>query len=365
MRNANRVAGSKIVVILALISLSACGGDDEPGSPGGGDDDACIGEGLTGPEGGTVEVSDPGNFTDGLRIVVSAGSFDVCRSLYVDEHAWAGVAPAGCFAYTRWDDQFNLGSGYPKPYGAELEIHFPVAGMVVEEGETPCAFGKDIDTEDWLVILPDSYDGATMTVTTTFHDYWTWGKIDLDAVSTEHLTGAMEEQYGDALWNTIEGGIIEAIQVLYTLYIDRSCATWTRVRDVDLPALIEARRGELVSYQSQIAACGTCELFSLDFGLDLSGYLVARVVILAADLWDLFFGDWAGYMPFLGNVEFGVHLQRYIAVSFIENQECSYPCVTQELGLGVYSTYATYHVYLVTHTIVGLAISNGFWVACR
>lgn len=363
MRNAFRLAGSKTSIILIILLLTACGGDDEPTGPPGGVDEECIGENLYGPEGGTIEISGRGNFLDGLRIVVPKGALDDCRSLYVDE-GYAAWPAQGFIGITRPDDQFNLGTGGEKPYGLELAFHFPVTGMVVEEGETPCAFGYDDRTDEWNVILPDSNDGTTMTVTTTYHDTWMWGKIDLNTVSTEHLTGAMEEQYGEEMWDTVISGVIEAIDVMETLYVDQSCATWTRVRDVDLPPMIGTERDLLVSFQSQIDTCGTCDLFSLDFGLDLSRYLLARIAILASDLWDVFLGDWAGYMPYLSHLEFGLHMQRYIAVAFIENQNCSYPCVTQELGPNVYVHYALYHVYLVTHTVIDLAINNDFWVVC-
>lgn len=364
VRNVFRVVGSKASLVLVLLLLSACSGDDNsPGTPGGGGADDCVGVNLFGPEGGTIEISDPASFLEGLSIVVPAGALDHCRSLYVDQ-GYAAWPPLGCIGYTRQDDQFKLGTGGEKPYGLELVFHFPVTGMVVEEGETPCAFGYDNRTEEWNVILPDTFDGITMTVTTTYHDTWMWGKIDLSDVSTESLTGAMEEQYGDVMWNSVIGGVIEAIDVMETLYVDRSCDTWIRVRDVDLPPLIGTQRDLLVSYQSMIDTCGICNLFSLDFGLDLSAYLLARVAILSSDLWDAFLGEYAGYMPFLSDVDFYMAMQRFVAVSFIENQECDYPCVLNEAGLAVYSTYALYLVYLVTHTIVDLAIDNDFWVVC-
>ncbi|MCL7961172.1 MAG: hypothetical protein M8861_13350 [marine benthic group bacterium] len=364
MKNTLRVASATIPVILALLLFPACGGDDDdPGAPDDGGDIDCTGDNLYGPEGGTIEVTGRGNFLDGLIIDVPAGNLDHCRSLYVDE-GYADWPPSGCIGRTRQDDQFRLGTGGEKPYDLELVFHFPVAGMAVGEGETPCAFGYDDRTDEWNVILPDSTDGTTMTVTTTYLDYWMWGKFDLDVVSDELINGAMVEQYGQPMWDSVIGGLTEAIDVMETLYADQSCATWTRIRDVDLPPLIETRRDLLVSYQSQIGVCGACDLFSLDFGLDLSAYLVARIFELSSVLWDLFVGDYAGFMPFLSHVDFYMGVQRFAAVSFIENQACSYPCVTEELGYSVYTTYGLYLTYLVTHTLVDMAIDNDFWVAC-
>ena len=361
MKSKFRIIRCISFIILFVLFLSACGGNSTTDSTY--YESECIGEDLFGPEGGVIEITDTNSPFYGLRIVIPTGALNECRSLYVDE-GFVLDLPIGCNAYPHYSTQINLGTGSEKPYYVELEFNFPVTGMVIEEGESPCAFGYDRRTEKWNVILPDSFDNTKMTVTTTYQDYWTWGKIDLNAVSSENLIGAMKEKLGEEKWDSVVSGIIEAIDVLETLYVDRTCSTWTRMRDVDLPDLIQTKKDLLVSYQSQIGQCGTCDLFSLDFGLDLSKYVLAKTVILTSDLWDLFLGQWAGFMPFLDKVEFFIEVERYIAISFIESQVCDYTCVTNELGLSVYSTYATHHVYMITHYMVSLAIDGDFWVSC-
>lgn len=370
MKNKFRIIRSKTFIILVVLLLSACGGDNSSPGPSVGDNNSpgasvieCKGENLYGPEGGMIEITDLSSEFYGLSIVVPAGALDECRSLYVDE-GFVSDLPIGCIAYPHWSTQIRLGTGGEKPYDLELEFYFPVTGMVIESGESPCAFGYDRRTEKWNVILPDSFDSTTMMVKTTYHDYWTWGKINLDVVSSENLIVAMKEKLGEETWDSVISGIIEAIDVLETLYVDRTCPTWTRMRDVDLPDLIQTQKNILLSYQSQIDTCGTCNLFSLDFGLDLSQYVLAKTVILTSDLWDLFFGDWAGFMPFLDKVDFFIGMERFIAISFIESQKCDFSCVAKELGLSVYSTYALHHVYLVSQYMVSLAIDGDFWVSC-
>jgi len=350
--------------MLVLLLLSACGGDDEsPGSPGGSVPFDCVGEDLYGPEGGTIEVSKSGSFMDGLRVVVPAGALESCWAIK-PATGYAAWPPLGCVGYTRPDDQFSLGMGGGDRYGIAFEFHFPVTGMVIEEGRAPCAFGYDNRTRKWNVLLPDAFDGTTMTVTTTYYDMYMWGWIALDVVSTELLTGAMLEQYGSQTWKEILDGINDAIEVMQTLYVDRSCATWIRVRDVDLPALIDTQRGWLETYQSQIDTCGTCDLFSAEFGLDFTDYIMARIAILAADLWDSYLEGFPGPMPMLDKLEFLVFLQRVCATSFIANMECDYACVWDEAGLGPFSSYALYFAYMVTHMMVDVVIETANpWVS--
>ena len=360
MKREFKINRLKTFIILVVLFLLAYGGD---GCPPGPPVIECDGEHQYGPAGGTIEITDPSSQLYGLRVVIPAGALDQCRTFNVTDWyvAWF---PTGCIFYPRYDTQFTLGTAGEKPFGLELEFYFPMTGVVIESGESPCAFGYDIRTEKWNVIMPDSYDGTTMMVRTTYHEYWGWGKIDLDAVSSENLIGAMKETYGEEAWNSAIGGIIEAVDVLYTLYVDKTCQTWTRMRDVDLPNLIQTQRNILSSYQSQIGQCGACDLFSEEFGLDLSKYILANIVILATDLWDLFTGDMVGCLPFLSDVDFLMSVERFIAISFIESLECDYPCVTEKLGLGVYTTYALHYVYMITHYIVTLAIGGDFWVYC-
>lgn len=356
MKNKFSIIRSKTFIILVVLLLSACGCDERP-------PDKCEGENLYGPEGGKIEITDVSSQFYGLSIVIPAGALDDCRSLYVDE-GFVSDLPIGCIAYPHYNTQLYLGTGGDNPYDLELEFYFPVTNMEIGSGESPCAFGYDKRTGKWNVILPDSFDGNTMMVKTTYHDLWMWGKINLDVVSSEILIGAMNEQYGEETWNSVISGIIDAVDVLETLYVDRTCQTWTRMRDVDLPELIQIQKNVLLSYQSQIDTCGACDLFSLEFGLDLSKYILARITILASDLWDLFTGDLTVFLPFIRDLDFFISMERFIAISFIKSQECDYSCVTKELGFGVYSTYALHYVYMVTQYMVALAIDGGFWVNC-
>jgi hypothetical protein len=361
-KNNSLFMGLKAFGVVLILLSTACnekGGSPVDDTP----DFACDGESVYGPLGGTIAVTDTTSVFYGLRIVVPPGALADCRSLYVDD-GYVFILPRGCIGFPNSHAQFDLSTGGDKPYDLQLEYYFPVKGMTLGSTETPCAFGYDERTSTWNVIVPDSYDSTTMVVKTTYRDKWMWGKINLDMISSDHLIGAMKEKYGEDEWNTAIGGITKAIDILKTLYADRNCQTWIRMRDVDLPNLIEAQKNVLVAYQSQLGSCGTCDLLSGQFGLELSKYIIAKVTILTTDLWNATAGIWAGYLPFLSDVDLLVNVERYIAISFIESQACNYSCVSKKLGLGVYEAYAMHHVYMVTHLMVTLAINGDFWVSC-
>ncbi len=350
--------GSKTLGILAVLLLATCGKDEVTNDP---DVLVCEGENVYGPQGGVIEITDTNSQFYGLRIVIPAGALNECRSLYVDE-GFVSFLPAGCSGYSRSDAQFDLSTGGDKPYDLELEFQFPVANMTVGPDEYPCAFGYDNRTGKWNVIMPDEFDGSTMTVRTTYLDMWMWGKINRETIATEYLIGAVQEKFGDEAWNSALSGIAEAINVMHTLYVDQTCATWTRMRDVDLPGLIDEQVLVLESFQSQVAQCGACDLFSDEFGSELSSYLLAKVTILTSNLWDLYTGGGAGYLPWLGEVDFIMWVNRIVAYTFIESQACNFDCITHEVGLGVCEAYVMHRVYIVTRLMVALAISGDFWI---
>ena len=351
---------SKRFGVLAVLLLVACGKDGGTGGP---DVLECEGEDIYGPLGGVIEITDSGSQFYGLRIVIPAGALDECRSLYVDDR-YVGDLPTGCSGYSRSDAQFDLSTGGDKPYDLELEFQFPVDGMTIGPDEHPCAFGYDERTAEWNVIMPDEYDGSTMTVRTTYLDVWMWGKINREQIETDLLIGAVQEKYGEDTWNSALSGIAEAINVMHTLYVDQSCSTWTRMRDEDLPGLIDEQVLVLESFQSEVAQCGACDLFSDEFGSELSSYLLAKVTILTSDLWDFYTGGAAGYLPWLGDVDFIMWVNRIIAYTFIESQACNFECITDEVGLGVCEAYVMHRVYIVTRLMIALAINGDFWITC-
>ncbi len=360
MKSNSRIVRSKTFSFLVVLFLMACG--DDGGGPGS-SVLVCEGDDIYGPAGGVVEVTDPGSLFYGLRIVIPAGALDECRSLYVDD-GFVSDLPQGCSGYPSYQAQFDLSTGGDKPYDLELEFQFPVTGMTIGPDEHPCAFGYDNRTQEWNVIMPDEYDGSTMTVRTTYLDMWMWGKINRESIETDLLIGAVQEKYGEEAWNSALSGIAEAINVMHTLCVDQSCSTWTRMRDVDLPGLIDQQVIVLESFQSEVAQCGACDLFSDEFGTELSSYLLAKVTILTSDLWDIYTGGGAGYLPWLGEIDFMMWVNRIIAYTFIESQACDFDCITDEVGLGVCEAYVMHRVYIVTRLMVALAISGDFWITC-
>jgi hypothetical protein len=357
-----------LLISLALF-LPTCGGGGGGGRDAGeiGDDSPTppspYGPVTIGAAGGEVTEMQETFPTYGVKYVIPAGALTEDRVFSTwYKFSWERAKlPDGFIPYPDQQSCPELVVSGNKPYGLNLTISFPVKGMTVAANEKACAIAYDSRLSKWIIIVPNSVDANTMTVTTTYRDYWMWGKMNLDVIATEHLVGAVKERYGEEVWNNAISAIATAINTLNTLKVDRTCQSWTNVRG-DLQNLINGEKQMLLNYQSQLGSCGTCDLLSEQFGLDLTKYVTAKIAIFVSERWDeIMGGTWLVGLPFVGQVDFMFQLERFVAYAFLESMQCNYTCVTQKLGLPVYAHYAIHNVYLVTQLVVVLAIEDG-WV---
>lgn len=354
-----------LIVFLFVFCLSAllgCGsGNDFDLSSGWSMPDNSV---TIGAAGGEASVKDSSSPIYGAKVVVPAGALTQNRSFEMDEKFFRYPLPDGFIPYPSKDGCFELIVSGEKPYGLNLTISFPVKGMTVAANEKPSAIVYDSRVSKWIILTPDYIDANTMTVATTYRDYWMWGKMNLDKIDTDYLIGAVKERYGEAMWYSAIDSIATAINTLNTLRVDRTCQTWTTLRDTTLPNLITNEKTILLDYQSKLgSSCGTCDLFSTQFGFELSKYLLARTVIISADIWDLLTSGRAGYLPVLGDIDLLIDLERFIALCFIESQQCQYSCVTQKLGLPVYAHYTIHYTYLIAELFAVILLDDG-WIPC-
>lgn len=348
--------------VFYLSTLLSCGGGDDVDLDSGWsmpDNSVTIGA-----AGGEVSEKDSSSAIYGAKVVVPAGALTENRSFEMDEKFFRYPLPDGFTPYPSKDACFELIVSGDKPQGLNLTISFPVKGMTVAANEKPSAIVYDSSVSKWIILTPDHIDADTMTVSTTYRDYWMWGKMDLDKIDTDYLIGAVKERYGEAMWTSVIDSIATAVNTLNTLRVDRTCQTWTTLRDTTLPNLINQEKTILLDYQSKLgSSCGACDLFSAQFGFELSKYIVAQSVILSADIWNLLTSGKAGFLPVLGDIDMLINMERFIAVLFIESQQCQYSCVTQTLGLPVYAHYTIHYVYLIAELFVVIALDDG-WISC-
>ncbi len=345
-------------LILSLSILFSCGGGD----------DLDLSSGWTMPDnsvtigasGGEVSETDSSSPIYGAKVTVPAGALTQDRSFEIDEKFFRYPLPDGFIPYPSSNACFELIVSGEKPYGLNLTISFPVKGMTVADNEKACAIVYDSRAGKWIILTPDSIDTNTMTIATTYRDYWMWGKMNLDVIDREYVIGAAKERYGENVWNSAVDSIATAINELNKLRIDKTCSTWTESRNKLRNELIPHERDILEQYQIQLGnTCGACDLLSAEFGFELTNYTAAKIAILSHDIWELMTGGKAGYLPVVSDIDFLFDLEKFVALAFIESQKCQYDCVSKNLGLAVYAHYSIYYTYMIAHLFVTIVIEEG------
>jgi len=177
--------------VFSLSVLFSCGGG---GGGGGSDDDEPAppppaAASLTiGTAGG--EITETGHaWTYGVKYVIAPGALTedrVFSTVYKPEGEHP-EPPVGFTPYPNRHGCTGLAVSGDQIYGRNLTISFPVRGMTVAADEKPGAIAYDSRLSKWIIVLPDSIDENTMTVSTTYRDYWMWGKIDLNVIASDYM----------------------------------------------------------------------------------------------------------------------------------------------------------------------------------
>jgi hypothetical protein len=162
-----------------------------------------------GPEGGTIEVKDYSSI-DGFTIVIPAGALAQTTKISIARNVDAPDLPNG-FATTYYP-AIELTSD--APFLKEIQIKFP-SYFTPESGKMLCAFYWDTTDSSWKVAMPESFEGALMTVKTEHFSYWEWGELILDDVEDENLYPLLDEAFGPEFMDRLaEVFEVEALKLI-------------------------------------------------------------------------------------------------------------------------------------------------------
>jgi len=193
----------------------------------GGEDETACPDNSMGPEGGVMEVTDPGSDIYGVKVEIPKGTLLSCRTLYIDETTGyrgtslgAGLRP---ICEPRLDRcVFDIETSGSPPVSMPMKMSFPTGEISVGSGEILCAFYYDDAKGKWQIALPEEVDNDKMTINTTYKKLWSWGKVVLAEVEIETLEPLLDEMFGPdyvgGLEATIETTIGNEIVQLITWF---------------------------------------------------------------------------------------------------------------------------------------------------
>jgi hypothetical protein len=338
-------------ILVAL--LFSCGDDDGKNVYDPEDEDY-----IYGPKGGEVTVADSTSFVYGTKVVILPGELDHLRSFWIEDAY--GTAPAPPNGFIPWPGQrsvFQLNTGGDKPYDLTMNFYFPVKGMAVDSGEVACAFAYNRELAKWTLVLPDSTKGGVLAARTTYREFWMWGKIVVDRVAKEYLIQVVDQRFGQGTWSAMETRIAEIYTKPDVQALQATCPSLIHFRDGFLEVSKQDYRNQLLTYQTLIAGCGTCDVLSDQFLTDAITYMENKIKIQWYSLLTDSYGTG-------GDIVSLIMLWKMIDLcEEIDALPCDYKCVTETCGGAFWADFAGFYLTWLCQDLITIGLKHG-WIGC-
>jgi hypothetical protein len=338
--------------IMIACGLTACSGGGEGFDYRPEDDPRNVG-----PEGAFLQVDDPESPCDGVTVEVPAGAFPHYRTFYI-AHDRLNITttpwlPAGFSSSPRRrEGAFDLKTAGDPPYDVELTLTFPVSDITAEAGEVICAFYHDRDLDRWRFVMPESNDGTTMTVVTTYRRTWNWGKVDVSVLDLEYLEPALADQWGGSGWQELVDAVDSVADDVENENINLSCASMRALQSGLLENLKQAAAARLQVHADELGTkCGTCDPLSAQFMDELGEFIDMKIETAFLEL----FADNVDSLV----LELMARLQILVLDFEARALACDYGCVHDQLGFDFWIDLGVYYLAAGLQYMIDWGISVG------
>jgi hypothetical protein len=331
---------------MGLFSLTSC--NEKPTSSSDENEIECA-EGLVGPQGGSLEVTDPESPYYGVKIIIPEGSLQYCNSLYFNEYYNWQYAGTGFMPQTDKPFNFNMGIFFDGD-SVQFRISFPIKNIKITDSTSQilCAYHYDPALPcylKWHIVIPTEINDSTMIIDTDrFYGTWSWGLVSLYDVDYEcYLEPLMYDIMGQEKWNEVLNQIASTIDT--TILADDvsfDCISMLMIRGV-FESLYLALGEQMDMYQTLISPiAGDCNVLNpLEFFKGAIEYLgllaLSALVSIASNIADG--GILSSFFP------------KFMDKA-VESSSCNYAAFyqwTDEQFWGFFSLYCFY--YLMIHLI--------------
>ena len=322
-------------ISLSVLLVGGCG-DGDGGPP---LEQTTRVEKVIGPEGGTVEVTDPSSEIYGVKVEIPAGALAEETTIIIEETRYAPSLPTGL---TSGNPIVNLSPN--TPFIKDIEITFPIQNIPSSDEEILSAFHWDFDNGKWIIEPPKQINGNEMIVKTNHFSMWRWGIVLLDEVEPETITAAMEEMFYVDDWNELTTEVenkIAPFTSTFDEWIDYSnhwdhCTERQAVADI-LKQIIQVTEAGIIEYletQSVIDACDPvyiCELSNMLITDEQGRLMKWAEVEIRALFGEAFWGALPGFGGVAGDIIMDVIGKALMEAQYRHAVEyelgCDYRCI--------------------------------------
>lgn len=335
-------------------------------SCGGGGDSSPSAEASVGPEGGEL-AANPGDPAYGFKVVIPAGALAERRTFALDgfNTAYPPTLPNPGFQRSA-GGVVGLRTKGSTPYGLRVTVHAPLGALALAAGELACLFGYDAAADAWHLMAPDTVtrDAAgaatAIAVTTTWHDYFAWGKVVMTEVAEVYLRQVVDAKFGGGTSADAAAELAAITARAEFSQVRPSKNSLLAFRNGFLETFKQGQAAWLLSQQPKLYACGLtlwgtrCNVLSerfLDNAMTYAGNLLKIK-------WWSFFVD--GPPDDIVGVLMWIKLINLYAEN--ENLPCDYKCVTDQCGPNFWQVFAGYWFAVMAQELIDTAIADG-WVS--
>lgn len=200
-----------IIISFCPLLMDGCGGGG--GDEGSTSDQTTRVEKVIGPEGGTLEVTDPNSSMNGVKITIPAGALTQETTIFIEETRYAPSLPAGL---TSENPVIKLGPEIM--FLEDVEITFPIQYVPSSDDEILSAFYWNTNKAKWMAIIPRQVEEQKMIIQTDDFGLCRWGTIRLGEVESDTVEAWMEEMQGMVDdWNELQKTIMDQLQPLISV----------------------------------------------------------------------------------------------------------------------------------------------------
>ena len=243
------------IAIALCAALAACSGEGD------GADTGRV-QSVIGPEGGTIELTDPGHAIYGVKLEVAPGAMTQKTTFSIEYGGFPSKLPAG-FSYDHPLVQFGPSASFDTP----LQITFPVDYVPTSDGDILAAYCRDAANTRWMVTPARRVEGgSSLIVWVNQLALCTWGTVRLADVDPDTAKDWMDQQYPVDNWEQLGAQVLSDIQPLVDA-IENKTVVYCSTQDDILQALADLQTtaiSNMTAYLTTVQREGVCEL--CDFG---------------------------------------------------------------------------------------------------
>ncbi len=255
-----------MTISFCVLLMDGCG-DGDDGAPSEETEPINRAESVIGPEGGTVEVTDPDSAIKGVKVTIPPGALaqNTTVSISIGQTWNAPGLPSGLSSDY---PVFNLLSG--AAFLKDVEITLPVKYLPSVEGHILGAYYWNTAKAKWIIIPARQVNDTRQTIATKNLGLFRWGTIRLNEVDDDTVIASMEDMQSmfDA-WTSLKQGIESRLNPLMQVLTNPTplrnltrCDTQNEILGMLASLRAEALQGvaEYLATPDVVNNCTICDL---------------------------------------------------------------------------------------------------------